>query len=95
MPVLRSLQAQYNPIHGGKWNVNNLILYIESTRGRAVAEHLWDGILWMIVHSLRAVAPVMNSDRHCYELYGYDCVHPLTRRLYTSTQDTCLRPVAL
>lgn len=69
-------QAQYNPIHGGKWNVNNLILYIESTRGRAVAEHLWDGILWMIVHSLRAVTPVMNSDRHCFELYGYDCALP-------------------
>jgi hypothetical protein len=24
------------------------------------------------VHSLRAVAGVMASDRHCFELYGYD-----------------------
>ena len=29
---------------------------------------------WLIVHSLKAVAPVMVSDRHCYECYGYDII---------------------
>ncbi len=28
----------------------------------------------LIVHSLKAVAPVMVSDRHCYECYGYDII---------------------
>ena len=26
------------------------------------------------MHSLKAVAPVMVSDRHCYECYGYDII---------------------
>ena len=27
-----------------------------------------------LVHSLKAVAPVMVSDRHCFECYGYDVI---------------------
>ena len=26
---------------------------------------------WIIVHSLRAAAAVITSDRHCFECYGY------------------------
>ncbi|KAM8980711.1 polyglutamylase complex subunit TTLL1-like [Sarcophilus harrisii] len=46
----------YNPIHGGKWTVNNLRLYLESTRGKEVTGKLFDEIHWIIVHSLKAVA---------------------------------------
>ncbi|XP_072915419.1 polyglutamylase complex subunit TTLL1-like isoform X2 [Hemitrygon akajei] len=46
----------YNPIHGGKWTVANLKLYLESTRGKKVTDKLFDEIHWMIVHSLKAVA---------------------------------------
>ncbi|XP_051818226.1 polyglutamylase complex subunit TTLL1 isoform X3 [Antechinus flavipes] len=64
----------YNPIHGGKWTVNNLRLYLESTRGKEVTGKLFDEIHWIIVHSLKAVAPVMNNDKHCFECYGYDII---------------------
>ncbi|XP_006866909.1 PREDICTED: probable tubulin polyglutamylase TTLL1 isoform X2 [Chrysochloris asiatica] len=46
----------YNHIHGGKWTVSNLRLYLESTRGREVTSKLFDEIHWIIVQSLKAVA---------------------------------------
>ena len=54
------------------------------------SDKLFNEINWLIVHSLKAVAPVMVSDRHCYEVdiqllqlshilfnvqcYGYDII---------------------
>lgn len=54
--------------------MQNLKLYLESTRGHEVTNKLFGNISWLIVHSLRAVAPVMASDRHCFECYGYDII---------------------
>lgn len=49
-------QDDYNHIHGGKWTVSNLRLYLESTRGKEVTSKLFDEIHWIIVQSLKAVA---------------------------------------
>ncbi|XP_061617643.1 probable tubulin polyglutamylase TTLL1 isoform X2 [Phyllopteryx taeniolatus] len=46
----------YNHVHGGKWTVNNLRLYLESTRGEEVTSRLFDQIQWIVVQSLKAVA---------------------------------------
>jgi tubulin polyglutamylase TTLL1 len=67
-------KGEYNNLHGGKWSVQNLKLYLEGTRGKKVTEKLFGGINWLIVHSLKAVQPVMASDRHCFECYGYDII---------------------
>ncbi|XP_056434527.1 probable tubulin polyglutamylase TTLL1 [Gadus chalcogrammus] len=64
----------YNHVHGGKWTVDNLRLYLESTRGMEVTGRLFDQIHWIVVQSLKAVAPVMNNDKHCFECYGYDII---------------------
>lgn len=61
-------------MHGGKWSVQNLKLFLEGTRGKEVTDKLFGNISWLIVHSLRAVAPVMATDRHCFECYGYDII---------------------
>ncbi|XP_055692032.1 polyglutamylase complex subunit TTLL1 [Lutzomyia longipalpis] len=66
--------GEYNNLHGGKWSVQNLRLYLEGTRGKEVTDKLFGSITWLIVHSLRAVSPVMASDRHCFECYGYDII---------------------
>ncbi|KAF0298518.1 putative tubulin polyglutamylase TTLL1 [Amphibalanus amphitrite] len=66
--------AEYNSIHGGKWSMENLRLFLEGTRGRKVTDKLFSDINWLLVHSLKAVAPVMVSDRHCFECYGYDII---------------------
>lgn len=61
-------------MHGGKWSVQNLRLFLEGTRGKEVTDKLFGNISWLIIHSLRAVAPVMATDRHCFECYGYDII---------------------
>eukprot|EP00043_Microstomoeca_roanoka_P007211 m.69539 g.69539 ORF g.69539 m.69539 type:complete len:402 (+) comp13740_c0_seq4:49-1254(+) len=71
---LQKHSGEYNDIHGGKWNVENLKLQVESTRGKEAAEKLFDEIHWIILQSLKSVQTVMINDRHCYELYGYDII---------------------
>lgn len=66
--------SEYNSIHGGKWTIENLRLWLEGTRGKAVAAKLFDEINWQTVHSLKAVSSVISSDRHCCEVYGYDYI---------------------
>jgi tubulin polyglutamylase TTLL1 len=65
---------EYNSIHGGKLTIHNLRLFLETTQGKDATDKLFNEMSWLIVHSLKAVAPVMVSDRHCYECYGYDII---------------------
>lgn len=72
-----SIQKQgddYNAVHGGKWTVHNLRLFLEGTRGKEITDRLFDEINWLIVHSLKAVSVVISNDRHCFECYGYDII---------------------
>ncbi|CAM9642720.1 unnamed protein product [Chrysoparadoxa australica] len=72
-----SIQKQgedYNSQHGGKWHVKNLRLFIEATWGHTEATKLFEQIDSLIIHSIRAVQNVMISDRHCFEVYGYDVI---------------------
>lgn len=65
---------EYNSSHGGKWNIKNLELLIQETHGVQVSKKLFDEINWLYVHSLKSVAGVINNDRHCFELYGFDVI---------------------
>lgn len=65
---------EYNAVHGGKWTVQNLRLFLESTRGKEVSDKLFDEITWLVVHSLKSVASIIANDRHCFECYGYDII---------------------
>ncbi|CAD5123920.1 DgyrCDS12228 [Dimorphilus gyrociliatus] len=72
-----SIQKQgdeYNAVHGGKWSVENLRVFLEGTRGKEVTDKLFDDMHWQIVHSLKAVSGVIANDRHCFEVYGYDVI---------------------
>eukprot|EP01006_Ploeotia_vitrea_P048830 TRINITY_DN67278_c0_g6_i1.p1 TRINITY_DN67278_c0_g6~~TRINITY_DN67278_c0_g6_i1.p1 ORF type:complete len:415 (-),score=22.98 TRINITY_DN67278_c0_g6_i1:82-1326(-) len=62
----------YNEVHGGKWNVNNLHLYVESTAGKEVVDTMFSNIRFIIVQSLRACSNVIINDKHCFEMYGFD-----------------------
>ncbi|CAN0152564.1 unnamed protein product, partial [Scytosiphon promiscuus] len=64
----------YNAMHGGKWHIRNLRLFLEATRGREAVAALFGQIDSIIIHSLKAVQPVMVSDKHCFECYGYDII---------------------
>ena len=65
---------EYNESHGGKWSIKNLRLFLEGTRGKTVSDKCFDDIFWLIFHSLKAMQGVISSDRHCFELYGYDVI---------------------
>ena len=45
----------YNELHGGKWSLDNLRMYLESTNGRETADKLFQDIHMLILHSLKAV----------------------------------------
>ena len=64
----------YNSSHGNKWPLNTLRTYLESNFGGARARQLFKDINAIVVHSLKAVQGVMNHDKHCFELYGYDII---------------------
>ena len=66
--------ADYNNNHSGKWSIHNFRIWLEGTRGREVADKLFNEIYWVIYHSLRSVTNVINNDRHCFECYGYDII---------------------
>ena len=57
---------EYNNIHGGKLHVQNLRLFLETTRGRAATEKLFNEMNWLMVHTLKSVAPVMVSLSHVF-----------------------------
>uniref|UniRef100_G3VRG8 Polyglutamylase complex subunit TTLL1 n=1 Tax=Sarcophilus harrisii TaxID=9305 RepID=G3VRG8_SARHA len=61
--------------HGGGL-VNNLRLYLESTRGKEVTGKLFDenGNYFAESSLWGCVCPVMNNDKHCFECYGYDII---------------------
>ncbi|GAB6030010.1 putative tubulin polyglutamylase ttll1, variant 2 [Chamberlinius hualienensis] len=65
---------EYNRLHGGKWMIQSMRLYLEGTRGIQVTNKLFDDINWVILHSLKAVAGTIVNDRHCFECYGYDII---------------------
>ncbi|KAH8342925.1 hypothetical protein KR059_001818, partial [Drosophila kikkawai] len=71
---IQKTNQEYNSIHGGKWPLQNLWLYLDSLRGEGISHLLWHRISETIRHSLDAVAPVMANDRHCFEVYGYDII---------------------
>ncbi|RNE96000.1 tubulin tyrosine ligase [Trypanosoma conorhini] len=68
-------------MHGGKWSLANLCLFVQGRYGAVCADGLMRSIEFIIYHSLRAMESVMFNDRHCFELYGYDILI-----------DDCLRP---
>lgn len=72
---LQKRGKQYNSSHGGKLSIQNLRLFLESTRGKAVTDTLFDNIVQLIVHSLKSVSDIiMTNDKHCFECYGYDVI---------------------
>uniref|UniRef100_A0A7S1IYS3 ATP-grasp domain-containing protein n=1 Tax=Eutreptiella gymnastica TaxID=73025 RepID=A0A7S1IYS3_9EUGL len=62
----------YNDNHGGKWHLENLLLYIESRHSKESADLLMANTKFIIIQSLRSCQGVMNNDKHCFELYGFD-----------------------
>ena len=66
--------AEYNDVHGGKWSLENLRLYLIGAYGQEKWDKLMSDIHWQVIHSLKAVQVAISNDRHCFEVYGYDVI---------------------
>jgi tubulin polyglutamylase TTLL1 len=65
---------KYDSSHGGKWSMANLKLYLEMNYGFDKSDKCFRDIKNVIISSLKAVQPVMHTDKHCFECYGYDII---------------------
>lgn len=70
--AIQKASGDYNALHGGKWHVRNLRLYLQATAGLEATERLFAEMDAIVVHSLKAVQPIILNDRHCFECYGFD-----------------------
>lgn len=51
-----------------------MILYLRAIKGYKATEVLLEKIDSIIINSLRSVQPLLISDKHCFECYGYDII---------------------
>nr|XP_035977738.1 probable tubulin polyglutamylase TTLL9 isoform X2 [Halichoerus grypus] len=57
---------------GCKWMLQRFRQYLASKHGPEAVETLFSDMDNIFVRSLRSVQKVIISDKHCFELYGYD-----------------------
>ena len=71
----------YDAASGGKWEIGSLRSYL-----RQLQDEWWEDtaatedrvgqcfslITTLVIRSLQSVKPLMSTDSHCFELYGYD-----------------------
>lgn len=62
----------YDERTGGKMELQALKLYLASRYGMERVDALFWEVQMIMVRALIAVQPIMISDRHCFEMYGYD-----------------------
>lgn len=72
--AIQKKYVNYNSSHGGKWNLKNLRTYLEINYGFEKSSKCFNDIRLVIINSLKAVQPVINNDKHCFECYGYDII---------------------
>ena len=55
-------QDEYSERNGGKWHIDRLRLFIEQTRGRAIAQKLFEDIQFVILQSLKACQVLITTE---------------------------------
>mmetsp|Transcript_3786 Transcript_3786/g.14369 ORF Transcript_3786/g.14369 Transcript_3786/m.14369 type:complete len:328 (+) Transcript_3786:681-1664(+) len=70
--TLQKMAPAYNDTHGLKWSYQNLLQYLEHTRGKEAVDKMIEEIDYICIHTLKAVSAVIYNDKHCFEMYGYD-----------------------
>eukprot|EP01038_Epipyxis_sp_PR26KG_P007644 gene7644-10404_t len=72
--AIQKTAENYDERTGGKMELQGLKLYLMSKYGVERIDALFWEIQLIILRALLAVQQVMISDRHCFELYGYDII---------------------
>lgn len=72
--AIQKTAENYDNRTGGKMELQAFKMYLMSRHGVERTDALFWEIQLILLRSLLAVQPVMISDRHCFELYGYDII---------------------
>lgn len=70
--AIQKKYVKYNENHGGKWPLKNLKTWVELNYGFDRMQQMWTDVKNVFINSLKAVQQAMCSDKHCFEIYGYD-----------------------
>jgi len=62
----------YTKQQGCKWSIRKLKLFLMSKIGDQETNRLFADIQGVILRALFSVQKIMISDKHCFEIYGYD-----------------------
>ncbi|XP_049635461.1 probable tubulin polyglutamylase TTLL9 [Suncus etruscus] len=70
--AVQKTSPDYHPKKGCKWMLQRFRQYLASKHGPIAVETLFRDMDNIFVRSLQSVQKVIISDKHCFELYGYD-----------------------
>ncbi|XP_015266992.1 PREDICTED: probable tubulin polyglutamylase TTLL9, partial [Gekko japonicus] len=70
--AVQKTAPDYDPEKGCKWMIQQFRLYLTAKHGAEAVEGLFAEMDNIFIKSLQSVQKVIISDKHCFELYGYD-----------------------
>ncbi|XP_049554777.1 probable tubulin polyglutamylase TTLL9 isoform X2 [Orcinus orca] len=70
--AVQKTSPDYHPKKGCKWMLQRFRQYLASKHGPTAVETLFSDMDNIFIRSLQSVQKVIISDKHCFELYGYD-----------------------
>ncbi|XP_071882427.1 probable tubulin polyglutamylase TTLL9 isoform X3 [Anas platyrhynchos] len=70
--AVQKTARDYDPEKGCKWMIQQLRQYLTAKHGAGSVEVLFADMDNIFIKSLQSVQKVIISDKHCFELYGYD-----------------------
>ncbi|XP_031228169.1 probable tubulin polyglutamylase TTLL9 isoform X3 [Mastomys coucha] len=70
--AVQKTSPDYHPKKGCKWMLQRFRQYLASKHGPKAVETLFSDMDNIFIKSLQSVQKVIISDKHCFELYGYD-----------------------
>ncbi|XP_040432262.1 probable tubulin polyglutamylase TTLL9 isoform X5 [Cygnus olor] len=70
--AVQKTAPDYDPEKGCKWMIQQLRQYLTAKHGPGSVEVLFADMDNIFIKSLQSVQKVIISDKHCFELYGYD-----------------------
>jgi len=63
---------RYNRETGGKWSIHEVKRYMTAKHGEETANRAFSDVQDVMIHALESVQDVIQNDKQCFELYGYD-----------------------
>ncbi|XP_053901801.1 probable tubulin polyglutamylase TTLL9 isoform X1 [Malaclemys terrapin pileata] len=98
--AVQKTAPDYDPEKGCKWMIQRFRQYLTAKHGAEVVETLFAEMDNIFIKSLQSVQKVIISDKHCFELYGYDILidqdlKPSRRSSYNSQWLVSIRLMSL